>query len=132
MKLNRTPNPLDRAARNSENDNWDIIEGETRRLNNKINDFINTLSEDAFNKVIDDIRLNWSHAVDNFADLPTNPKKGETVAVENDNMIYRYDGSNWIAFMPFTQFSAIAEVDSRLTSRLAETDKQRHYESIIN
>src|SRR5699024_8853032 len=103
-----------------------------KELNNKINDFINTLSEDAFNKVVDDIRLNWSHVVDNFSDLPSNPTKGDTVAVESDDMIYRYDGAGWIAVIPFTQFSAIAEIDNRLSEQLAETDRQRHSESLIS
>ncbi len=143
MARQEIKNPMDDNALNNTNHNFiELYKGVQdasgkinkveKELNNKINDFINTLSEDAFNKVIDDIRLNWSHVVDNFADLPTNPKKGETVAVENDNMIYRYDGSNWIAFMPFTQFSAIAEVDSRLSSQLAETDDFRRTESMVS
>lgn len=132
MRLNRTPDPLDRNARNGENDNWDIIEGETRRLDDKVGNILNTLSEDAFNKVVDDIRLNWSHKVDNFTDLPTNPKKGDTIAVENDDMIYRYDGSNWIGVIPFTQFSAIAEIDNRLTSQLAEKANEESTNNSLN
>ena len=40
MKLNRTPNPLDRNARNGENDNWDIIEGSIKRIDDTVSDLV--------------------------------------------------------------------------------------------
>src|SRR5699024_9257447 len=40
VKLNRTPNPLDRKARNGENDNWDIIEGNLERVEETISDLV--------------------------------------------------------------------------------------------
>jgi len=40
VKLNRTPNPLDRNARNKENDNWEKIEGSIKRIDDTVSDLI--------------------------------------------------------------------------------------------
>lgn len=36
MKLNRTPNPLNRNTRNSDNENWEIIENNFKKLEKSI------------------------------------------------------------------------------------------------
>lgn len=40
MKLNRTPNPLDRKARNDENENWDKIESKINQVEKSVNDMV--------------------------------------------------------------------------------------------
>src|SRR5699024_2201412 len=131
MRLNRTPNPLDRVARNSENDNWDIIEGEVRTIGDKVDDFVEEISDEAFNKIIGSARLDWDKMVDTFGDLPENAKEGTTIGVKSDSKVYRYDGSNWIDIYEIN-LNPISEVDERFTSQLAENDQQRFFESMVN
>src|SRR5699024_7844017 len=126
MKLNRTPNPLDRAARNSENDNWDIIEGEIRTIGDKVDDFVEEISDEAFNKIVDSARLDWDKMVDTYDDLPTNAKEGATIGVKADSKVYRYDGSNWIDIYEIN-LNPISEGDERLTTQLAQKANKDDY-----
>lgn len=40
MNLNRTPNPLNREARNQENENWEKIERIIKQISSSINDLV--------------------------------------------------------------------------------------------
>jgi len=124
MKLNRTPNPLNRDARNKENENWDTIQ-------QKFNNVVEEVSDAAFQKVIDGSKIDWEQMVDKVSDLPSNVETGETRGVKEDNKIYRFNGTDWIPIAEIN-LNPIAEVDQRLTTQLAETDKHRHFESMIN
>ena len=131
MKLNRTPNPLDRNARNGENENWDIIEGEVRALGDRVDNFVDEISEDTYNKLVEDARLDWREMVDEYSDLPTNARKGTTVGVKEQGIIYRYNGSTWDRLFEIN-LNPIAEVDDRLTSQLNETDDKIFFDSLVN
>jgi len=106
--------PLDLNNWESLNDNFKTI---ARDLNN--------LSGDVLASVIDGAKLTWQEPVDTFADLATvypEAEEGWTVYVRNSGVngeTYRYDGSSWLKIQDFDA-TAINEVDSRLTSQLAE------------
>src|SRR5690625_666189 len=116
MKLNRTPNPLNRDARNKENENWDTIQ-------QKFNNVVEEVSDAAFQKVIDGSKIDWEQMVDKVSDLPSNVETGETRGVKEDNKIYRFNGTDWIHIAEIN-LNPIAEVDQRLTTQLAETDNK--------
>lgn len=110
--------PLDLKNLESLNDNFKTI---ARDLNN--------LSGDVLAEVIDGAKLIWQEPVDTFADLATTyptPQEGWAVFVRNVGSVdgigevYRFDGTDWLKIQDFDA-TAINEVDSRLTSQLAET-----------
>ena len=121
MKLNRTPNPLDRSARNGENDNWDIIEGEVRAIGDRVDNFVDEVSDAAFDKIVDNSKLNWKEPVNNFNSLPSNAQKGDTRMDRSTGKVYRYDGSEWKEIQQIDA-GPVNEVDARLTSQLNETE----------
>src|SRR5699024_9333902 len=123
VKLNRTPNPLDRSAKNGENDNWDIIEGEVRAIGDRVDNFVDEVSDVAFDKVVDNVKLNWKEPVDNFSDLPSNAQEGDTRMDKSTGKVYRYDGAKWVEIQQIDA-GPVNELDDRLTSQLAETDLQ--------
>src|SRR5690625_791280 len=120
VKLNRTPNPLDRSARNGENDNWDIIEGEVRAVGDKVDNFVDEVSDAALDKVVDNAKLNWKEPVDSFGDLPSSAQKGDTRMVRDTGKVYRFDGGSWLEIQQIDA-GPVNELDSRLSSQLAET-----------
>src|SRR5699024_7602211 len=132
VKLNRTPNPLDRSAKNGENDNWDIIEGEVRAIGDRVDNFVDEVSDVAFDKVVDNVKLNWKEPVDNFSDLPSNAQKGDTRMDRSTGKVYRYDGTKWVEIQQIDA-GPVNEVDARLTSQINETSKlqslQNSYET---
>lgn len=121
MNLNRTPNPLDRNARNSENDNWDIIEGEIRTIGGKVDDFIQEVSDEAFDKIVDNAKLNWKEPVDNFNSLPSNAQKGDTRMDRSTGKVYRYDGGTWKEIQHIDA-GPVNELDRRISEQLRETN----------
>lgn len=129
MKLNRTPNPLDRNTRNSDNENWNIIEGEFKKVDNtfgevndRVDNIIDEVSDDALKKVVDNAKLNWKEPVDNFNDLPSNAQIGDTRMDKSTGKVYRYDGANWVEIQQIDA-GPVNELDSRISSQLNETDK---------
>src|SRR5699024_10016988 len=131
MKLNRTPNPLNRDARNRENDNWDIIEGGIRKIDDKVDNFIEVTSDEALDKVVNNAKINWKEPVDVFGDLPSNAEEGDTRMDRSTGLVYRFNGTEWKEIQQIDA-GPVNEVDSRLTSQLAEIDEQRRYESMVN
>lgn len=123
MNLNRTPDPLNRSARNLENDNWDKIEGKIKKVEDKANDFIDEISDEALGKVVENAKLDWDKMVDNKSDLPNSAAKGTTIGVKNDGKVYRFDGNDWVEIYEIN-LNPIAEVDDRLSSQLADTRSQ--------
>ena len=127
MKLNRTPNPLDRNTRNSDNENWDIIEGEFKKVgdtfnsvNNRIDNVIDEVSDEALKKVVDSAKLNWKEPVENFSGLPTNAQIGDTRMDKSTGKVYRYDGANWVEIQQIDA-GPVNELDNRLSSKLEKT-----------
>src|SRR5699024_6527917 len=123
VKLNRTPNQFDRSAKNGENENWDIIEGEVRAIGDRVDNFIDEVSDAAFDKVVDNAKINWKEPVDNFNSLPSNAKNGDTRMDRSTGKVYRYDGTNWVEIQQIDA-GPVNEVDARLTSQLNETNSQ--------
>lgn len=121
MNLNRTPNPLDRDARNKENENWDRLENKTRAIDDKLSDIVNVVSDEAMEKIIDKITINWKGPVDSFEDLPEDAEVGDAHYVYDDKQVYRYDGENWID-ITMIDLSPVEEVDSRLTAEIETLD----------
>lgn len=123
MELNRTPDKLDRNARNKENDNWDIIEGETKSIGNKVDNFIEEVTEDTFDRIIDNVSMDWKEPVEEFIELPSDAEDGDARMTRDDGKVYRYQDGEWLEVQQINP-TAINEVDERLTSQLAETDRQ--------
>lgn len=124
MKLNRTGNALNRNTRNRDNENW-------AKLEKKFNDLVGAITEEVFNKIIDGSKFDWINMVDTLDDLPSNPEEGTAVGVIENNTIYRYDGSEWIAIQKI-DLNPIAEVDERLTQQLADIGDFIRFESMVN
>src|SRR5699024_6846795 len=82
---------------------------------------VKTVSDKAFDKVVDSARLDWDTMVNKKSDLPSDAKKGTTIGVKEDSLVYRYDGSKWVDIYEIN-LNPISEVDDRLSSQLAETD----------
>src|SRR5699024_1426313 len=131
MKLNRTPNPLNRDARNRENDNWDIIEGGIRKIDDKVDNFIEVTSDEALDKVVNNAKINWKEPVDVFGDLPSNAEEGDTRMDRSTGLVYRFNGTEWKEIQQIDA-GPVNEVDSRLTSQLAETDDELFKSSLVN
>src|SRR5690625_3657432 len=136
MKLNRTPNPLDRNARNGENDNWDKIEGAVGQIKNVVDDFVGEVSDEAFNRIIDDAKLHWKEPVDSFGDLPSNAEIGDTRMVKEADpdglsYVYRYDGKDWVKIQTIDA-TLINEVDARISEEIIELDSIKLNSSIAS
>src|SRR5699024_325005 len=112
MKLHRNGTNWNRDERNKTNDNWDEIEG-------NYNNVVETVSEKAFDKVVDAAKLNWKEPVDAFEKLPSDAVEGETRMVRDTGKVYRYNGTAWQEIQEIDA-TAINEVDSRLSAQLAE------------
>src|SRR5690625_31723 len=117
-------NYLDRVNRNNHNMNY--IE-----LYQKLDNIVGEITEEVFNKIIDGSKFNWINMVDALDDLPSNPEEGTAVGVIENNTIYRYNGSEWIAIQKIN-LNPITEIDERLSEQLMDNDNQRHFESMIN
>src|SRR5699024_1815361 len=112
MKLHRNGTNWNRDERNKTNENWDEIEG-------NYNNVVENVIDKAFDKVVDSAKLNWKEPVDTTDDLPTSASEGDTRMARDTGKIYRFDGSVWQEIQEIDA-TAINELDSRLTSQLAE------------
>jgi len=136
VELNRTPNELDRNARNGENDNWDKIEGAVGQIKNVVDDFVGEVSDEAFNRIIDDAKLHWKEPVDSFGDLPSNAEIGDTRMVKEADpdglsYVYRYDGKDWVKIQTIDA-TLINEVDARISEEIIELDSIKLNSSIAS
>src|SRR5699024_7239374 len=70
---------------------------------------------------------NWKEPVDTIDDLPTDAEEGDTrmvvEGVEGVSEVYRYTDNEWLKIQKFDA-TAINELDSRLTSQLADMDEE--------
>lgn len=99
-------------------------------INNRMDNFIDETSDAAFDKVVDSARLEWDTVIEKKSDLPSDAKKGKTIGVKEDGLVYRYNGIDWIEIYEIN-LNPITEVDGRLSSQLADTDSFRGKESAI-
>src|SRR5690625_4799311 len=127
MRLNRTSSSWTELERDKLNENWRIIEG----LGGKVDNIVDEISDEAFDKIVDSAKLDWKNPVDSFEDLPSSASEGETRMVRDTGKVYRFNGLVWQEIQQI-DVSPINEVDSRLTTQLADTDEFRHQESMIS
>src|SRR5690625_2971524 len=90
-----------------------------KELYDEFGNVVDTVTEKAFDKVVDSAKINWGEPVDTFDNLPSNASNSETRMTRDDGKIYRFDGSIWREIQDIDP-TAINEVDSRLSSQLAE------------
>lgn len=90
-----------------------------KEIYDEFGNVVNTVSEKAFDKVVDSAKLNWKEPVSSSNNLPSKASEGDTIMTRNDGKVYRYDGSNWNEIQDIDP-SAINEVDNRLSSQLAD------------
>ncbi|PAD19120.1 hypothetical protein [Shouchella clausii] len=107
------------------NENFDKIEGKYRGLQNRFVNAVDEVSERAFYKVVDRAKIDWLPPVDTFDDLATtypNATEGQTSMVRDTGKIYRMTNGVWMEIQDINPM-AINEVDSRLRSELAQTER---------
>src|SRR5699024_3441899 len=135
-------NPMDDNSLNNTNHNFTELysgfrdtSGKINKVEKDINDrmdnFIDETSDAAFDKVVDSARLNWDTMVEKYSDLPSDAKKGTTIGVKEDSLVYRYDGSKWVDIYEIN-LNPISEVDDRLSSQLAQTINIRNFGGAVN
>lgn len=116
MQLNQIGSPLDRAERNKLNQNWTTIEKEFINV-------VDTVSEQAYNQVVDAAKIEWLSPVNTLADIETtypDATQGKTVMVRDTGKVYRKnEATEWIEIQDIDP-TVINEVDNRLTAQLAE------------
>lgn len=116
--------PITDETLNSTNHNF-------KELYDGFGNVVKTVSDKAFDKVVDSARLNWATMVEKYSDLPSDAETGTTIGVKEDSLVYRYDGSKWVDIYEIN-LNPISEVDDRLSSQLADADNIRHFESMIS
>jgi|SRR5690625_3475115 len=102
-----------------------------KELYDEFGNVVATVTEKAFDKIVDSAKINWGEPVDTFDDLPSNASNSETRMTRDDGKIYRYDGSIWREIQDIDP-TAINEVDSRLSTSLAEKANRLYVESELN
>lgn len=124
MRLNRTDAFWDRETRNGINDNWDIIEGNSRKLENDFKNVVDSITDEVVGQLVDSAKLDWEDPVDTYNDLPANAEVGETRMVRDTGKVYRFNGSAWVEIQQIDA-GPVNEVDSRLTAQLAQIVQQK-------
>ena len=106
-------NKIDRENRNAHNDNY-------KELYKEVNDFKGSITDELYERIIDGAKLNWKEPVASQSDLPSSATEGDTRMARDTGKVYRYDGSKWVEIQQIDA-GPVNELDSRLTSQLAET-----------
>jgi hypothetical protein len=83
-------------------------------------------TQDQVNNLISGVvsQIDWKEAVNNFSDLATTyptPDEGWTCSVNNEDTVYRYNGSNWVILANGTVPLATISNDGKMSS----TDKSK-------
>lgn len=118
--------PLDLANWEQLNKNFDDIETDLKNQNTKIDNTATTIRNELAAQIIDSAKINWQAPVGSFANLATSypsAQVGWTAMVRDTGKVYRFNGTDWLEIQDIDP-TAINEVDSRLTSQLADTTKQ--------
>lgn len=119
MDLTRQGDALDRQARVNENTNQEKIEKSYGAFERELQNTVENVSNEAFDKVVGAAKLDWGEPVSSLTALPTDDANGKTRMVRDTGKVYRFNGIEWIEIQSIDP-TAINEVDSRLTSQLAE------------
>lgn len=127
MQLKQTGTQWDRDTRNDINDNWDTI---ANNFNGAVQKTIDEAKGQVIDELVDNAKLTWVPAVENYVDIGTtypNPEEGWTVNVSSEGNVYRYDGTDWVQ---------IQSIDpgpyNELSSRLADTEDKNFFGSTIS
>lgn len=131
MKLNRTDAFWDRKTRNDLNENWDIIEGNTRKLEDDFKNVVNNITDDVVEQLVDNAKLNWKEPVPSQNNLPGNAQVGDTRMTRDTGKVYRFNGSAWVEIQQIDA-GPVNEVDTRLTAQLTHIEKDSFKSSLIN
>src|SRR5699024_4965615 len=62
-----------------------------KELYDDFGNVVDTVTEKAFDKVVDSAKINWGEPVDTFDNLPSNASNSETRMTRDDGKIYRFD-----------------------------------------
>ena len=104
----------DRKTRNDINDNF-------KELYDDVGNIAGSITDDIYEEIRQDVKLNWKNPVDTLSDLPADAETGDTrmvrESVDGVSPIYRYNGSDWIEIQEINA-TAITEVESRLQSEI--------------
>lgn len=104
----------DRLAREGINHNDKV-------LFNALKDFVGTLSDEAFRKVLDASKINRKEPVTTKNDLPSSAVEGEARMVRDTGIVYRYNGNNWVEIEQLDA-SAFNELDNRISDKFEEVE----------
>jgi|SRR5690625_262887 len=102
-----------------------------KELYDEFGNVVDTVTEKAFDKVVDSAKINWGEPVDTFGDLPSDASNSETRMTRDDGKIYRFDGSIWREIQDIDP-TAINEVDSRLSASLADKTTYDYVDMLIS
>lgn len=119
MDLTRQGDALDRQARINENTNQEKIERSYGAFERELQNTVENVSNEAFDKVVSSAVINWKEPVANVASLPIDDENGTARQVRDTGKVYRFNGTDWIEIQDYDA-TAINEVDSRLSAQLAD------------
>jgi hypothetical protein len=117
--------PFDRTFRNDLNENFKTLDAEFQKA-------VNTVSDKAYNQVVDSAKLDWLSPVATFADLSTtypNAVEGKAAMSRDSGKVYRFDGAAWQEIQQIDS-GPVNEVDTRLSSQLAHTTQSLSFNSV--
>src|SRR5699024_3813430 len=81
---------------------------------------VDKVSNKAYAQVVDAAKINWKDPVESFGNLPSGASEGDTRMARDTGKVYRYDGNKWNEIQQIDA-GPVNEVDTRLSSQLAET-----------
>lgn len=116
--------PLDLKNWEQLNTNFDNIEIDFKDQKSRIDNIANEIQGELAAQIIDSAKITWQEPVDAFVNLETDyptPEIGWAAMARDTGKVYRFDGTDWLEIQDIDP-TAINEVDSRLTSQLAETE----------
>jgi len=118
---------LDRDFRNDLNQNFLDVENDFKELKNEFDNAVETVSTDAFNKVVNAAKIEWLPPVNTFGDLTTtypDAAEGKAAMARDSGKVYRMnDQGQWTEIQDIDP-SLINEVDQRLDAKI----DQKHQE----
>lgn len=103
-------NQLNRDTRNAINDN-------DTELFKAVNNISGKITDEIYDEIRNDVKLNWKEPVNTVADLPSNAQTGDTRMVRETDKVYRYNGLSWIEIQEINA-TAITEVEQRLQDEI--------------
>lgn len=120
MARQEITNPMDDNNLNKQNHNFKELYKGVSDAGKRIDGIVDEVSDAAFDKVVDNAKINWKEPVNNFNNLPSNAQEGDTRMDRSTGKVYRYDGDKWVEIQQIDA-GPVNELDSRLTSQLNDT-----------